>query len=118
MTKERLYNIIENVGAILLITSLAFAIVLCIGFDDSMEYPRCKKHLRKVTPENGIVMCPYCYYKLQEPKDNQNKDGGTMVSVSTHARLMARRLKPCIVPYTETRNGKQTRFAGLLTLSC
>ena len=30
MTKERLDNIIENVGAILLITALAFAIVLCI----------------------------------------------------------------------------------------
>lgn len=73
MTWERLDNIIENVVAILLITALAFAIVLCIGFDESMECPRCKKHLRKVTPENAIVMCPYCYYKLQEPKDNQNE---------------------------------------------
>lgn len=73
MTWERLDNIIENVVAILLITVLAFAIVLCICFDDSMECHRCKKHLRKVTPENAIVMCPYCYYKLQEPKDNQNE---------------------------------------------
>lgn len=71
MTRERLDYIIENVGAILLITALAFALILCLGFDDSMECPRCKKHLRKVTPENAIVMCPYCYFKLQEPIDNQ-----------------------------------------------